>query len=435
MRSKPALSRLIPFLAVAAILPVACGGGDGGAGGGTTWELQIERTAQDGGTLVRNIAGATWPSPARLVEELSIGVMEGAEEYMLARPSGVAATNDEVFVLDRQDHIVRVYGFDGTHHRSFGQQGEGPGEMNNPFSLFITSDKRVLVSNGFGASKITVFTLDGEPTGDWNLGERPAFRFFETPAGLFANKWVIPDDPEDFDPNSRPEAYQRIGPEGYEREPVMIPDTGAEIATIDIDLGGRTFPMPVPGAPQPVTWTLAPTGELIWGWAGEYSFNIRTADGSTTAVERYWEPVALKAEEADYERRLMVSQLRRNLPDFAWDGAEMPATRPAYNGFLTDRAGRIWVVRDGAGVRADECIDPDTWTPEDGVNPWQEPCWRPQQIIDVFRLDGTYLGEVQADERINIAFIGEDYVLSIAEDDIGTPLVRLHRLHVPQSVS
>lgn len=435
MCRKPARERLIPFLVIAAAAPLACSDGGDAAPGGFPPGLQIERTAQTGGTLVRNTAGTTWAGPARLVEELSIGVMEGAEEYMLAQPTSVAATDDEIFVLDRQDHLVRVYGFDGTHHRSFGQQGEGPGELNNPFSMFITNDGKILVSSGFGASKVTVFTLDGATVGDWRLGDRPAFRFFETPAGLFANRWIMPDDPQDFDPNSRPEAYQRIGPDGYEDEPVMIPDTGAVVVTMDIDFRGQTFPMPVPGAPQKVIWTLAPTGELIWGWPGEYRFSVRDPAGATTTVERYWDPVRLEPDEADYHRRFLVAQLRRNLPDFSWNGAEMPTTKPAYDGLVADGAGRIWVTRSGAGIRADECIDPDSWSPEDGISPWQEPCWRPQWIIDVFRLDGTYLGEVQSDARVGLGFIGDDYVLTTTEDDFGTPMVKLYRLHIPQPIT
>lgn len=103
--------------------------------------------------------------------------MEGEPEYMLAQPADVTAVDDEIFVLDSEDHEIKVFGMDGAFRRAFGQQGEGPGEMNNPFALFVTADGRLLVSNGFGASKVTVYDLQGNHLDDYRVGDRPIFRF------------------------------------------------------------------------------------------------------------------------------------------------------------------------------------------------------------------------------------------------------------------
>jgi len=436
MRSLPAAGAhraLLMSLIVATT--AACGGEAAAPVRDTSDDLQIERVQEGDRTVVRNLAGSEWSGPARLVEDLSIGVMEGEPAYMLARPVGVAAVDDEILVLDSQDHEVKVYGMDGQFRRAFGEQGEGPGELNNPFTLFVTDDRRVLVSNGFGASKVTVYDLEGNHLDDYRVGDRPVFRFFETPDGLFANKWIVPDNPEDLNPNNRPEAYQAFGPEGYEGEVFMIPDTGAEQITMDIEIQGRTFPMQIPGTPQPVVWELTPAGELVWGWPGEYRFNVRRPDGTEFTVDRYWEPVPYDPDELDYQRRALVAQFRRNLPDFSWDGAGMPTTKPAYGGITADDFGRLWVFRLGSGERQAECMDPDEWDPAEGGNPWQEPCWRPEFIHDVFRVDGTYLGRVDSEGRVGVQHVGDGFVLSITEDEMGTPQIKRYRIVLPDATS
>ena len=47
--------------------------------------------------------------------------------------------------------------------KSFGKQGSGDGEFENPASVCITSDGRFIVVADFNNSRIQVFTMDGEP--------------------------------------------------------------------------------------------------------------------------------------------------------------------------------------------------------------------------------------------------------------------------------
>jgi hypothetical protein len=49
-------------------------------------------------TTVVNEAGSVWGGTARLVEEASIGVETGADEYMFGNISGLWASEDRIFV-------------------------------------------------------------------------------------------------------------------------------------------------------------------------------------------------------------------------------------------------------------------------------------------------------------------------------------------------
>ena len=51
-------------------------------------------------TTVVNESGSVWGGTARLVEEMSIGVDIGADEYMFGHVYSVAAHDDRIYVLD-----------------------------------------------------------------------------------------------------------------------------------------------------------------------------------------------------------------------------------------------------------------------------------------------------------------------------------------------
>lgn len=52
----------------------------------------------------------------------------GAPEYTFGLVAGAHfGPNDEVFILDSRENVVRVYDAAGRHIRSFGRAGRGPG--------------------------------------------------------------------------------------------------------------------------------------------------------------------------------------------------------------------------------------------------------------------------------------------------------------------
>ncbi|HSM03166.1 MAG TPA: hypothetical protein VK858_01020, partial [Longimicrobiales bacterium] len=57
----------------------------------------------------------TWGEGARLVPEVEIGVLDGADEYMFGSIVSLAAAADgTIYVMDRQALALRVYEPDGT---------------------------------------------------------------------------------------------------------------------------------------------------------------------------------------------------------------------------------------------------------------------------------------------------------------------------------
>ena len=109
------------------LLTAGCGGEDFDS---ARWGGTIE-TLASGVIRVVNPAEGLWEvgEPWRLLPELVLGEIEGAEAEVFASISGLAVDDaGRIYVLDRQANELRIFSPEGGHIRSVGRPGEGPGE-------------------------------------------------------------------------------------------------------------------------------------------------------------------------------------------------------------------------------------------------------------------------------------------------------------------
>jgi len=66
--------------------------------------------------------------------------------------------NGRLYVIDANTHKVHMWGDDGKYIKSFGNKGEGPGEMINPFKIEATADSVYVWA---GNSQMSIFDLEG----------------------------------------------------------------------------------------------------------------------------------------------------------------------------------------------------------------------------------------------------------------------------------
>lgn len=113
--------------------------------GRSVWQGSVETV--NGIQVVRNSKAPMYPQGAlELQEELTIGTAEGAEEYMFARLRGIAVDDQgAIFALDQRKSRVDVFSGDGSHIRSIGRRGQGPGEFQTPFYIALTPDGDLMV--------------------------------------------------------------------------------------------------------------------------------------------------------------------------------------------------------------------------------------------------------------------------------------------------
>lgn len=154
---------------------------------------RVEVTDSAGVQLVRNLSTAADTAAIELVEELRIGVIDGAEEYQFFRVTGVAVdANGRIFVADAGDHAVRIYESDGTFVRGFGRAGQGPGEFTRPSGLFLRHDTVHLSNRGGGSYTSAFFDTTGAL-----LGTFPVLLpngSMVSPIGATPAGWLVSDD-------------------------------------------------------------------------------------------------------------------------------------------------------------------------------------------------------------------------------------------------
>jgi hypothetical protein len=418
------------LLAAAALTALAACSGGGEPAGSEEW--RSETMTEGDVTTVRTISGSIWGGTARLDEELSIGVEAGDDPYMLGSVRALATDGEEIFVLDQQVPVIRVYDAAGRHLRDIGKDGEGPGEFRRPESMVLGPDGRIFVRDP-RTGRITIFSKQGAAVG--TIPVRSGFSTSNpmviTHDGTLYNYQLLNQgaDVRDWQLALVP----RSEGETEEGEPIRPPELDFEQMRIEARREGSTSINSVPFAPSS-SWTLAPSGAVIAGVSTDYAFEIHYPDGRVTRVEKAWRPIPVEPAEAAWQKRLATANMRNTDPEWVWNGPEVPATKPAFSRFLADHSGRIWVNRPGPGYHVEgPCIeDPDV---DDISQAYAEPCWRAHDTWEVFDEEGRFLGGADLPEGIQMypaPHIEDTTFLAAFQDDLGTVTVKRYRIALPE---
>lgn len=118
-----------------------------------------------GGVVHASNVGAA--PPARLALVVSIGPKtfaqtESPDEFGSVN-SVALGPDEEVFVADGMNREIRVFGLDGAHRRSFGREGEGPGEFGVIHSLSWVGDRLLALDGHLG--RVSEFSPQGDVLG------------------------------------------------------------------------------------------------------------------------------------------------------------------------------------------------------------------------------------------------------------------------------
>ena len=373
-------------------------------------------------TVVRTLSGSVWGAEATLVPEVSIGELDGPEEYLFGRVSSIAVDDDRtVYAFDRQAQHVLVYDSLGTYVQTLGRPGEGPGEFSRAEAIALLPDGRLVVRNP-GNQRVEVFGPEAGQTDQWGY---PA-------AGLHAMSPLYTDE------NGRtfvhaPDNSQDdlivflvvMGPDGTLIDTLPQPSSAYEPPELTAQQGGLSASRYVPFSPEFV-WTVHPSGHFLTGLSSDYRIDLPREDG-VLRIERAARPAPVHDEERAYERELMTDYMRDMVPDWDWNGPPIPDHKSFFHELLAGRDGRIW-VRLATEARPFENENHDPEDPSSRSVVWREPL-----RYDVFEPDGTYLGVVAPPDDltpwVDPVFDG-DYVWAVTRDDLGVERVVRYRIEV-----
>ena len=128
-----------------------------------------ERMVVGDTTIVRSSDGI-WGDLV-LVEEVSIGVLEGPEEYQFGRVGDIAVdAGGGIYVFDGLAPALRYYDSTGQYVRTLGGEGEGPGEYKDAsLGLAVRRGDGRLVMRDPRNMRINVYNPDGSSSDSWRF--------------------------------------------------------------------------------------------------------------------------------------------------------------------------------------------------------------------------------------------------------------------------
>ena len=125
------------------------------------WKGTIEEV--DGITVVNNPKEPMYREDVfNMKEELTLEKKEESEEYLFERVRNIDIDkNDNIYVLDDKAVQIKIFDKNGELIRIFGSEGQGPGEMQYPFFMQITSKKEVMVFDPL-TRRLLFFSMEGK---------------------------------------------------------------------------------------------------------------------------------------------------------------------------------------------------------------------------------------------------------------------------------
>jgi hypothetical protein len=340
--------------------------------------------------VVRSTGPGVWGADTRLVEEIRIGRLEGAEEYLFGRVGSIAVGREGlIYVADTQGPIIRRFDARGQFLRNIGGVGSGPGEYRAIGGLRMLADGRLAIWDP-RQGRIGVYTAEGAIQASHVV-----------PSGLFSDNTFQTDAEGRF--YIRTILGARMGDPNREEGWIRVAATGRILDTLRIPRDPRpeSFVLQTAsGTDRPFTTELvtrlSSLGYLITGRNDRYAFDLHLAADRVVRIERAHSPVRLGRDERNewqewarfFERRIAGDKpANPNMPSPRRVTFTIPEVKPAFSEILTDSQGRVWVRRYVQAQRR-----PARTRPADADVP--EHVWREPPTFDVFEPAGRFLGTV-----------------------------------------
>ena len=340
----------------AALLLAACGSDSDPAG---TPAPGVTTTIDTVGSAVRVTNGGS-PPEWRLTRVASIGPqsLSGAgspDEF--GRIYDVAlGPDDAVFVADGMNSEVRVFGVDGVHRRTFGRDGEGPGEFARLYSVAWLGDRLLALDSQQG--RISEFSAEGE-----YLGQRRIQGGLSGGSGWVRFWPVGADEAYHVTLSSVPgRSWEFVGVDSRgETGDTLLQLEGPNSPSINCERGGSIHFFGIPFATKLVQRP-GSGGVMYSAMTGDYRIAVTRANGDTVRVIERSLPAEPISDEEWSEGNSDYLALRDSLPLIVCDPLRPPrpdakpfieAIDIAYDGTLwvevIREAGNRWEVFDAQG--------------------------------------------------------------------------------------
>ena len=369
--------------------------------------------------VVRTLAGSVWGGDATLEPEVSIGELDGPEEYLFGRVSSVAVDDDHnVYVLDGQAQEILQYDALGDYVRTVARRGEGPGELALAYQLAFLPDGRLVVPDA-NNQRVQLFGPGATDREEWPLQSSHPYGTHRLWTDAAGRTWILHLAMPAADMDAMLDGVVIVrGPDGTHLDTLPGPagDFDPPMLTASSKPRGPTGATghrtePVPFSPAAL-WAGHPHGGIVKGISSDYRIDLHLGE-RVLRIERAFDPIPVPPAERDHYRDSIMDMMLWMDPDWEWNGPPIPETKPVFRSLHSGKDGRIWVE-----------LSPELRSAVD-------PSLGERIRYDVFEPDGTYLGAVNAPEdfraSINPVFDG-DYVWAVTRDELDVQRVVRYRI-------
>lgn len=394
----------------------------------------------------------------RPTPEFTIGAEEGESWELLAGVRQIAFDrNENLYILDANNHRVLVFNASGRFVRQIGKKGEGPGELMLPLAMAVTGDNQVVVSD-LGRRAYSVFRSDGTFVRNVTVSDEisaftqllhphprgvvtrtmPTLRLGEMRAAAGST----PALPDLSGPQKSAVVVTDLGTAS--QNPIwemMLPSTNPRIERQQTASGGaavRVMSMTAEFTP-PVLFGVVPDGSVAVASEADYRIRVVNSGNVQRIIERPIPPRKVGKREQDLAREQRRASLSGNNPGVGTAGVTRvavnmsaragqgtsistsppPAMTPAQieeqlaamqfmdyvpvlRRMTTDPSGRLWIQRTAADLG------------DSGP-------------VDIVTLDGRYIGTI-ANGRAPDAVSPGGRAAWVERDELGVERVAVRRL-------
>jgi len=270
-----------------------------------------------------------------LKEKLTIGGEMEGREYTLSDIRSIQVDGEEnIYVLDLKDVRIKVFDKNGKGLRIFGKKGQGFGELQLPYRMYLISGKELMfydISN----RRISYFSLDGKCLGEISTANQMFERTIADSEGNIIGYFFIPGERyvhelKKFDSKLKP--VLTIVTVEEERTPYVIEmlDTSLQFRVLKND-------------------------NIVWSHPSSYEISITSPEGKMLRkIVKAYDPVKI----TESEKKEMIESTttppgyKVKIPEYY---------NPIYY-FVCDDQGRIYVrtfERDSKGGFCYDVFDPE----------------------------------------------------------------------------
>jgi len=332
-------------------------------------------------------------------EELSIGQVEGDENYMFG--AGISFTTDEdgyFYVTDFSNSRIIKYSPNGEYILSFGRKGQGPGEFQN-MSVPRFDKEGFLYVTDSNNRRISFFNKDGEFIRQIPLSERFIDLYINSDGNYAAKKWIMAQEE-----NSRKQisvfglfdSELEIMEEIYTDEMETPPLSGTDEASIVLYLANAYSNLVF----KPQGWLVLDENDLTYfGYPDNYEINIYSQQGKLQKIiKRDYEPFRINKNDKESYLKYMGDELfsQGTIPQGtlkkALEKIKFPQYKPAFQTFILMENGWLFVIIDSI---------PNEYA-----------------LIDLFDQEGKYIAQFETAIPTNRIFFknGKAYAVAVEND-------------------